>query len=263
MSKIFSAIHEIRTIEELARRDQWVNKLHPLVKFIIVMLFLVKQMSVSPYDFVSLLYMILLVYGFFLMADLSVLGALRRVWYVLPLLLISGIANPVINQQPMFYVGSFLVTKGLVSLVTLMTKGLLAVLMSYFLIATTTMEDLAAALSAIKVPKTFILLLLFIYRYLFLLLEETREILAAYQIRSGGGRKIPYSIWGSLVGLLLLRTIKRGEECYQSMQLRGFSGEFYSSRNLKLKKLDILCLGLYFLLLYIITYLPFLRFFQQ
>lgn len=34
MSKIGNAIYEIHHMETIASRDQWVNQIHPLVKFV-------------------------------------------------------------------------------------------------------------------------------------------------------------------------------------------------------------------------------------
>ena len=46
--------------------------------------------------------------------------------------------------------------------------------------------------------------------------------------------------WGSLPGLLLLRSSDRAERVYQSMLLRGFQGEYALKGSEKLRALDLL-----------------------
>lgn len=49
----------------------------------------------------------------------------------------------------------------------------------------------------------------------------------AYHLRAPGQKGIHISAWGSFLGQLLLRSMDRADELYQSMQLRGFCGDFY------------------------------------
>ena len=49
----------------------------------------------------------------------------------------------------------------------------------------------------------------------------------AYALRAPGQKGIHFSAWGSFLGQLLLRSMDRAEELYNSMTLRGYRGEFY------------------------------------
>ncbi|OPZ93826.1 MAG: hypothetical protein BWY74_00976 [Firmicutes bacterium ADurb.Bin419] len=48
----------------------------------------------------------------------------------------------------------------------------------------------------------------------------------AYSLRTPGQKGIHHDSWGSFLGQLLLRTFERAERVYESMILRGFSGEY-------------------------------------
>lgn len=48
----------------------------------------------------------------------------------------------------------------------------------------------------------------------------------SYALRAPGQRGIHFSAWGSFLGQLFLRSFDRANELYQSMQLRGFDGQF-------------------------------------
>ena len=56
---IGSALYEIRTMEETAERDRWVNRLHPLVKLFVTLFYIVIVVSCSRYDADRLFGMIL------------------------------------------------------------------------------------------------------------------------------------------------------------------------------------------------------------
>lgn len=111
-------------------------------------------------------------------------------------------------------------------MVTLMLKGILAVLASYLLIITTTIERICYALRLLHMPKGFVTVLLLIYRYMVVLLKEAERIMLAYGMRAPGQKGIHRKAWGPLLGQLLLRSMDRAQLVYDSMQLRGFTGEF-------------------------------------
>ena len=49
----------------------------------------------------------------------------------------------------------------------------------------------------------------------------------AYHLRSPGQKGIHISAWGSFLGQLLLRSMDRAEELYNSMLLRGYHQHFH------------------------------------
>ena len=50
---------------------------------------------------------------------------------ILPLVCLVGIFNPVFDKRPMFYIGSVCVTYGVISMITLMLKGVLTISAAY------------------------------------------------------------------------------------------------------------------------------------
>ena len=145
---------------------------------------------------------------------------------ILPLVACVGIANPFFDKQ-LFYFGGFTLQAGYISFITLMLKGVLAVLASYLLIATTTIEQICYALRLLQLPKLLVTQLLLSYRYLTLLLEQADTIAQAYALRAPKQKGVHFKVWGSLAGQLLLRSIDRANNLYDSMLLRGYQGEYY------------------------------------
>jgi cobalt/nickel transport system permease protein len=76
-----------------------------------------------------------------------------------------------------------------------------------------------------KIPETLIEVLSFVYRYLFLLIEETETMMSSQRSRLG------YVTWfktiksfGSLGGMLIIRSIIRAENAHIAMVSRGYDG---------------------------------------
>ena len=85
MSKIQKAVSEIKSIEELANEDRWVNQVHPLVKLCVTILYIGTVVSFSKYNLSGLLVMAVYPVILFIMNDISVKDALWRMRVVLPL----------------------------------------------------------------------------------------------------------------------------------------------------------------------------------
>jgi cobalt/nickel transport system permease protein len=164
----------------------------------------------------------------------GVFGALRRrgmslrkgTLIMLPLVLAVGLFNPFFDREIVLTLGSLPVSGGVISMLTLMLKGVLALTASFLLMATTGIDGLCAALRQLHVPGVLVTLLLLTYRYVGVMTEEVGVMTTAYHLRAPGQKGIHHSAWGSFLGQLLLRSMDRAGELYSSMLLRGFRDEF-------------------------------------
>lgn len=227
MGKLGGAIHEIHNLENLAERDTFLCRLHPLSKVLVTIWYLILTMSFGKYDILSLAGMSLYPIVLMILGDISFARAFRRLWPVLLMVCLIGAANPIFDREPFGMIGQFTVTAGWMSMMTLFLKTGFAVFASYILIATTSVEQICYALRRIHVPQILVTVILLIYRYLVLLLKEADRITQAYHLRAPGERGIKKRAWGSLVGQMLLRSMDRAQTVYESMTLRGFHGEFF------------------------------------
>ena len=123
--------------------------------------------------------------------------------------------------------GSLPVSGGVVSMLTLMGKGVLCLMASFLLMASTPIDALCAALRRLHVPKMIVTLLLLTYRYVGVMTEELAVMTDAYHLRAPGQKGIHVSAWGSFLGQLLLRSMDRAQELYASMLLRGYHEHFH------------------------------------
>ncbi len=224
MNSIEKPLRELYTIRNLQQRSHWMNALHPLGKLLLSIGYILIVVSVHRYDLAGLiLKAVYPVFGF-IVGELSLKDGLRRMKLILPLVMFVGIFNPFFDHTPLGCIGGFVITGGMVSMVTLMLKGFYAVLGAYLLIATTSIEEICYALQLLHIPHLLIVVVMLIDRYFVILGEEAVRIFVAYQLRAPKQRGIHFKAWGTLVGQWLLRSFDRANLVYEAMLLRGFRG---------------------------------------
>ena len=226
MSKITGTISEIHKLQEQAQLSTPLTTLHPLAKLLMTMAYIVTLMSLGKYALFKLLVLSSYPLLGFYWGRISLSQTLWRLRLILPLVACVGIANPLFDKH-IIYWGDFAIRAGYLSFFSLLLKGVLAVLASYLLIATTTIEQICYALRLLQLPKLLVTQLLLSYRYLTLLLEQADTIAQAYTLRAPKQKGVHFKVWGSLAGQLLLRSIDRANNLYDSMLLRGYQGEYY------------------------------------
>jgi cobalt/nickel transport system permease protein len=256
MSKINQAVREIGKLDELAAEDRWVNQIHPLVKLFLTIFYIGLVVSFSGYDLAGTATMAVYPVVIFIVGEIPFWDALRRLRIVLPLVCVVGVFNPIFDRAIVSYMGNIAVSGGVLSMCTLMGKGILSVLASYLLIASTSIEKICYALRLLHVPKILVTQVLLTYRYVSLLLLEASRLTRAYALRAPGQKGIHFKAWGSLVGGLLLRSMDRAETVYESMCIRGYHGEFYYRKSIKFRRQDLAYLLGWTIVFLILRYLP-------
>lgn len=130
---------------------------------------------------------------------------------------------------------------GLAVLATVGAKALLGTLSAILLGATTTFPAVLRALAALRVPRLFVLIAAFMYRYLFVLVEEVGRLRAGAAARGYRPRTVlGAAALGRLAAALFLRTYGRGERVHRAMLARGYAGEMPTARPLVLARADVL-----------------------
>lgn len=226
MNQAENARLELRAMDELAARDSFVHRLSAGAKLAVTAAYIFTVVSFSKYDLFGLFFMILYPIAGYQLALIPVGTCFRKLRLVMPLVCAVGLLNPFFDREIVMRIGTVAVSGGVVSMVTLMMKGVFCLMASFLLIATTSIEAICGALRKIHVPKLLTSLLLLTFRYVPVLLEEVAVMSEAYHLRAPGQKGIHYTAWGSFLGQLLLRSMDRAGALYESMELRGFHGEF-------------------------------------
>lgn len=242
MSKIGKAIYEIENLSDTAQKDIWLNNLNPTVKLFVTLLYISLTVSFPKYDILGVLSMALYPLVIFTLGDISFRTALHRLRFVLPIVAVMGIFNPIFDRETVATIHGVSINSGWFSFLTLMIKGILTVFATYFLIATTTIEKICYSLKKLHLPQIIVTQILLMYRYIFVLLAEVKKITLAYELRAPGQKGVHFKAWGSLVGNLLIHTFERAQSLYDSMCLRGYTSEFRIQGNVKIRAADIIFL---------------------
>lgn len=226
MNKASQAWSEILAMDELSGGDSAVHRLHPLTKLFATLLYILLVVSFDKYALSGIAVMVLYPVVLYRMAGIPISTCFYKMRYVLPLVMAVGIVNPFLDTAPMMHLGGVTVSAGVISMITLMLKGVFSLMASFLLIATTKVDLLCASLRRLHVPELMITLFLLTYRYISVLVEQVSIMSDAYALRAPGQKGIHISAWGSFLGQLLLRSMDRARELYQSMLQRGFNGSF-------------------------------------
>ena len=226
MNKMEKALHELSEMDELAALDSPIHRLHPAAKLLTTIAYIVLVVSFDKCDLDGLIPMLLWPVLLFQISGIPVRTCFYKLRIVLPLVMAVGLFNPFFDRAPLL-LGTVPVSGGVISMLTLMGKGVLCLMASFLLMATTPIDSLCAALRRLHVPGLIVTLLLLTYRYVGVMTEELAVMTDAYHLRAPGQKGIHISAWGSFLGQLLLRSMDRAQELYSSMLLRGYHEHFH------------------------------------
>lgn len=106
----------------------------------------------------------------------------------------------------------------------ILLHGLSGLLIATATISTLTASDLRGALLALPVPRLFTAILLQIVHQTFVLLSETKRVMAAVAVRGGSGKgRAVVRMLTSLPRVWLPRILDRAERVAGAMEFRGFA----------------------------------------
>jgi len=239
MATLESTFFDLGYLETLARQQSIIHQLDPRAKLITTLVYIVTVMSFGRYDLSGvipfLLYPILIV----TIGNLPLIYLVKRMGIVLPFILFIGIFNPILDKSIAVTFGSYTISGGWISFLSILIRAVLTIFAALTLIATTGFYEICIALERIGVPNLFAAQLLFVYRYLFVLIGEASRMVRARSLRSFSKKGQGLNTWGALIGSLMLRTIDRARRIYLAMSSRGFDGEIRLAKRYHIRLRDM------------------------
>lgn len=211
------------------RQDNWLTKTDVRIKLLYIVLLLTINLW-SQNIFVSLLFLpvsflLLLLIKIPIMAMLR--SMLLPVSFAILILFIKGLHEGEKEWLSFSFVGYKVILKeeGLRSGLHTCSKVLGGISIVIIFSFTTSISQLCAGLKWFRLPNTIIELLSFIYRYVFILLDEASTMWTAQKSRLGHAswKKVIKS-FGTLAGMLIIRAFERAERTNEAMQVRGYEG---------------------------------------
>ncbi|MBQ7573339.1 MAG: cobalt ECF transporter T component CbiQ [Clostridia bacterium] len=245
MPSIDNAEILVKGIEKQTQNKSIVHGLNTTVKLIFTVVFVCLLVSVQKYDISKSIAMCIPIIMLYIVSDIPILKTLKKIWIVLPFCIFMCLGNIVFATN---------IKYGLLSSFVLLLKVIFSVLSTNLLIMTSGMEKICGVLSKMHFPNIFVTQILLTYRYIFVLLSEVHTLKDAYSLRAPKDRGLNIKVWGTLVGQLLLRSIDRANELYNSMQLRGFSGAVTYSKKETIGIIDLIFTLIMAFMLYILRF---------
>ena len=145
MNKMETALHELSQMDELAAQASPIHRLHPAAKLLTTIVYIVLTVSFPKYALSGLIPMVLWPVLLFQISAIPVRTCFYKLRIVLPLVMAVGLFNPFFDRAPLLSLGALTVSGGVVSMVTLMLKGLFCLMASFLLMATTPIDSLCSA----------------------------------------------------------------------------------------------------------------------
>jgi cobalt/nickel transport system permease protein len=230
---------DIGRLDRLSYRDTCVHHLDPRAKVIATMLFLLTVISFPKYEVVALAPFFLFPVLLMTLGEIPVRFIVKKVIAVSPFAIFIGIFNPFLDTRTVAVILGISISGGWLSFLSIILKFSLTISAALLLIATTSFPGVCHALRRLGFPPLFVSQLCFLYRYLFVLMEEAMRIMRARDLRSFGTRGAGVKVFVRLLGVLFLRTVDRAERIYYAMLSRGFKGDIPSLKQSRIVLSDL------------------------
>jgi len=232
-------------IDKYSRTESFLSRLDPRIKMISLLLFIVCVVTTDPEAFHAFA-----VYGLLLavLAGLSripIADLLKRMFTAVPFILMTAFFIPFMQGKTAvraFDLGPVTLTvtrEGLILFWNVLIKASLSLLCAVLMTATTRFPELLKALENLRCPRVLIMILSFMYRYIFVVLDEFMMMRRAKDSRSvGGGRWFHVKALAGMIGVLFIRSFERAESVYLAMCSRGFTGRIRTLREFRFAMRD-------------------------
>ncbi|MCP3940469.1 MAG: cobalt ECF transporter T component CbiQ [Desulfobacteraceae bacterium] len=233
MNTIEKNLFDIRYMDTLASKNTSLHRLDPRAKLITTLMFIAMVVSLGKYEISRMIPFIIYPMVMIISAELPFLYLLKKMILVAPFAILIGIFNPLMDTTPLVHLGSVSITGGWISFFSIMMRFSLTVSAALILISMTGFNGVCMALEKMGVPQPFVVQLMFLYRYLFVLIEEGAKMLRARSLRSFDSKGLGFKYFISLLGQLLLQTLDRAQRIHLAMCCRGFDGHIPINRPMK------------------------------
>ncbi len=219
-------------IDRYAALESPLHMLEPrtkLVGFTALIVAILVTRNAALFSFFGYFFLIAILMG---ISQIPLQYMVGRALVLLPFALLAALASPSHGL-------------GLYGFGILAVRSVLCLLILILLTNTTRFGELLKGLQGLGCPRILAVNLGFLYRYIFVLTDETMRMRQARDCRRvrRAGLRDEARLLGSMLGTLLARSFERAESMYQAMLSRGFSGRFHVSAPRRFTWLDLGFIG--------------------
>ncbi|MBF0572411.1 MAG: cobalt ECF transporter T component CbiQ [Desulfamplus sp.] len=259
MGNLQNNLFDIFYMDTLACSKTWIHSLDPRAKVLTTLLFVGIVVSLGKYEISILIPFLLYPVMMITWANLPVIYLIKKIIILMPFAFFIGIFNPLIDKDIILKInlvditnfitimgfqnstGIIEISGGWLSFFSIMIRFSLTVSAALILICTTGFDSVCLALQKFRVPSPFIVQLMFLYRYMFVLIDEASRMARARSLRTfDSDSKMKFSLFVPMIGQLLLRTLDRAQRIHLAMCCRGFDGHIQMFRKMNFGVSEVL-----------------------
>lgn len=243
-------MHHIH-IDRFAGLSSPVHSIDPRVKLFTTLAFIIMVVLTPDGYFLSYAIYFAAVWIALFISHVPAQYILKRSLTIIPFTLAVSFFVPFITTGPVlweFNIGSFIVhvtSTGLIRFFSLCFRAFISFFAVITLVSSTRFGDLMWAAGKLGLPSKLVIIVSFMYRHLFILVNEVSHMILARDLRSPKKRKNILLASGGIIGALLVRSFEHAEKLYYAMLLRGYSGHPVTLNTKHLKPRDIVFSSLF------------------
>ena len=246
-------------IDQYSNRDSFIHRLDPRTKFITTLLLILALVLTPTSQWLAFALYLVIIAALIFLSTVPIGYILKRSLVIMPFVALIAIFIPFFKEGEV--VGSYniwlwqvsVTYSGLQVLMNILIKAWLSILSLIWLTSTTKLANLLKGLEQLRMPRVMVMLLSFMYRYIFVLVDEVMRMRQARDSRNFGGSRLwQMRTIGNMIGTLFIRSYERGERVYAAMLARGFDGQSRTLDRLNFRQADAY-FGIGFSLVLILT----------
>lgn len=230
-------------VDRFSQGDSPVHRLDGRVKLLAVIAYTVVLISFGRYTVAALAPLTIAPLAMLWFGRVPIWFALRRVLLLCPFIAMLCLLSPVYDrsvQLVAFGPWRLELTGGWLTAASIAAKFTLGLLALTAMTCTTPFPLLLEAMRKLRVPKLLVIQLGFLYRYIFVLIDEGMRVRRGRDFRGAArapiGRRL--AAVGGIIGGLFVRTLDRSERIHVAMCARGHRGDPHSIGRLHFRPTD-------------------------
>ncbi len=228
-------------LDRFAYQDSPVHRLDPRAKILAVLAYSAVLISLGRYTVPSPGYVIF-PFSILVVGGIPLRFVLKHTLLVSPFILCLVALSPVFDATPIRVGESLVVRGGWLTAGSVLARFVLGMAALIGLASTTRFPELLKGFEKLGVPRALVSQLRFLYRYLFLLIDQSMHLRQAWSARDAGRGPVGWR-WRAatgLVGVLFSRSIEQAERTYLAMIARGYDGSIRLLQPLRWRVADSL-----------------------
>jgi len=232
-------------LDQYSDRHSPIHRLDPRSKLVATLAFIAAVVLTPSGSWLAYGLYFALVATMIALSRVPILYVFKRSLVIFPFVLLVAIFVPFFKEGEV--AGSYnlwlwqvsVTHSGLEVLGNILARAWLSILGLVLLTSTTRFSSLLKGLEKLHMPRVMVMLMSFMYRYLFILVDEVMRLKQARDSRSFGGKWLwRVGTIGNMMGTLFIRSYERGERVYAAMIARGFDGHGRTLDRLQFSRAD-------------------------